>query len=317
MFSLNLRDEMKREMELRQLRYFLKVADTLSFSEAGRQLFITQSTLSQQICKLEQEVNMQLFERNSHEVVLTEAGRYLYRYAQKVISSVDDCMQHMEDLRQMLTGELGIGVTFSFNSIAHESVMKFLKKYPNVKLNIYYKTMAELLEMLKGRELDMVLAFKPSVEDKRIESRLLFMNHLAVIGRDNHPLLQQQSVCLEDLQKYTLVLPAHGLQARYALDHLLANHRITLHANVEINNVNQLLGIVRESNYVTVLSESTIMHEPNLKGVRLDCEDNVMEGCIHVLRDSYLKRAAHEFIRMLGESTVIHNLYTMNYLIGK
>ena len=61
-------------MELRQLKYFVKAAEKLNFSEAAKALFITQSTLSQQIRQLEQEMNTQLFERNSHAVYLTESG---------------------------------------------------------------------------------------------------------------------------------------------------------------------------------------------------------------------------------------------------
>jgi len=304
-------------MEIRQLRYFLKVAETLNFSEASRALFITQSTLSQQINKLEQELDMQLFERNSHEVTLTEGGNHLRRYAEAAVNSVNDCVQHLEDLKNMLTGELNIGVTFSFNSIAHEAIMAFLKKYPKVKLNVCYKPMSELLAMLKHRDLDVVLAFKPSKSDEHIESQLLFINHLAAIANESHPLMRQSSVRLEELSRYSLVLPAHGLQARYALDRLLSVRDIKLNASVEINNVNQLLGIVRESNYVTVLSESTILHERGLRSVRLDCDGNTMEGCIHVLRNAYLKRSAQEFIRMLGESSSVHNLYSLNYLIGQ
>ena len=63
-------------MEIRQLKYFLKLAETLNFSKASRELFITQSTLSQQILNLERELDQQLFIRNSHEVVLTEAGHF-------------------------------------------------------------------------------------------------------------------------------------------------------------------------------------------------------------------------------------------------
>lgn len=300
-------------MEIRQLRYFLKVAETLNFSEASQQLFITQSTLSQQVSKLEQELGMQLFERNSHEVTLTEAGEHLRRYAQRAVNSVDDCAQHIEDLKKMLTGELNIGVTFSFNSIAHEALMSFLKKYPRVKLNVCYKPMSELLTMLKRRELDIVLAFKPTVADEHIESRPLFVSQLAVIAHNGHPLMRYKSVRLDELQHYSLILPAHGLQARHTLDTLLSTHEISLKASVEINNVNQLLRIVRESNYVTVLSESTILHESGLSSIRLDCKGNVMEGCIHTLRDSYLKRSAREFIAMLVESASIHQLFALNY----
>lgn len=304
-------------MEIRQLRYFLKVAETLNFSEASRALFITQSTLSQQINKLEQELGLQLFDRNSHTVALTEAGSHLRCYARKALIAVDDCSQHLDDLKNMLAGSLNIGVTFSFNSIAHDAIIDFLRKYPKVKLNVCYKPMSELLAMLKGRQLDIVLAFKPSVPDERIESRLLFINHLSAIANESHPLMRQPKVRLDDLADYSLALPAHGLQARHALDQLLEARGMKLDASVEINNVNQLLGIVRESNYVTVLSESTIIHESGLKSVRLDCDGSAMEGCIHVLRDAYLKRSSQEFIKLLGESSAVHQLFSLNYLIGE
>lgn len=289
----------------------MKVSETLNFSEASRELFITQSTLSQQISKLEQELEIQLFERNSHEVTLTEAGKHLKKYAEKAISSVDTCIQQIEDLKNLLTGELNIGVTFSFNSIAHETVMAFLKKYPKVKLNIHYRPMVELMEMLKQRKLDIVLAFKPLVSDPKIESRLLFNNHLAAIAREGHPITRLSTISLDIVKQYSLILPSPGLQARNALEHILERREMELNASVEINNVNQLLSIVRESNYITILSESTIYHESGLKSVRLDCGDNAMDGCIHVLRDSYLKRSAQEFIRMLAESNSIHNLYAL------
>lgn len=304
-------------MEVRQLRYFLMVAEKLNFSEASRSLFITQSTLSQQINKLEQEIGLPLFERNSHEVRLTEAGEHLRKYAVRAVNSVDDCRQHIEDLKQMLTGELNIGVTFSFNSIAHESLMAFLKKYPKVKLNVYYKPMTDLMLMLKRRELDIVLAFKPSVADEKIESHLLFNTELAVVANENHPITHKDKVTLDDLRHYSLVLPATGMQARCTLDHLLAQREITLHACVEINNVHQLLEIVRESNYVTVLSETTTIHEEGLRSLRLSCRGNSMEGCIHVLRDAYLKRSAQEFVAFLRESNSIHNLFSLGCLMGK
>ena len=133
-------------MEIRQLKYFLKLAETLNFSEASRELFITQSTLSQQILNLERELDQQLFIRNSHEVVLTEAGQMLVTMARESIHAVDNCLQRMQDLKHLLTGELNIGVTYSFSSIMAETMIDFLKKYPKVKLNVCYSSMAELID---------------------------------------------------------------------------------------------------------------------------------------------------------------------------
>ena len=174
-------------MEIRQLKYFLKGAETLNFSEASRKLYITQSTLSQQISHLEQEIGLPLFERNSHEVYLTEAGKELLPYAQNAVNCTMACVDHMNDLKEMLTGELNIGVTYSFSNIMAETLIAFLHAYPHVKLNIQYRSMQELMDGLKKRELDLVLAFKPIKTDKAIDSRAIFSNRLAAIVNENHP----------------------------------------------------------------------------------------------------------------------------------
>ena len=77
-------------MELRQLRYFVKVAELLSFSKASKALYITQSTLSQQIKQLEDELDMALFFRNNHKVSLTEAGQTFLEGAKRLLAEADD-----------------------------------------------------------------------------------------------------------------------------------------------------------------------------------------------------------------------------------
>lgn len=225
-------------MEIRQLKYFLKVAETLNFSEAARKLYITQSTLSQQISHLEQEIGLPLFERNSHEVYLTEAGKELLPYAQNAVNSADACIDHMNDLKEMLTGELNIGVTYSFSNIMAETLIAFLRTYPHVKLNISYRSMQELMDGLKKRELDLVLAFKPLKKDKAVDSRAIFSNRLAAIVNENHPLARQSSLRLTDLERYDLILPCKGLQARNAFDHLVEGKGLNYRIMVEVNNVN-------------------------------------------------------------------------------
>lgn len=244
-------------MEIRQLKYFLKVAETLNFSEASRKLYITQSTLSQQISHLEQEIGLPLFERNSHEVYLTEAGKELRPYAQNAVNSAEACVDHMNDLKEMLTGELNIGVTFSFSNIMSETLIAFLHAYPHVKLNIQYRTMQELMDGLKKRELDLVLAFKPLKNEKAVDSRAIFSNRLAAIVNVNHPLARLSSVKLSDLERYDLILPCKGLQARNAFDHMVEGKDLNYKIMVEVNNVNIIFDLLSRSNLVTILSEST------------------------------------------------------------
>lgn len=294
-------------MELRQLKYFLKVAETLNFSSASKELFITQSTLSQQIIQLERELDQKLFQRNSHEVMLTEAGHTLLPLARDTVNSANTCVLRLQELKSLLTGELNIGVTFSFCSIATETLMDFLKKYPNVKLNVCYASMEELMDKLVRHELDFVLAFRPSVRDEHVESHVLFNNRLAAIVNEQHPIAKYKSVTFGDIDRFDFALPAKGMQARNALEKTLANTGHHFKVKIEMNNVHLLFKVIRESNYITILSESTVIDERELVAVPLDVPENDMEGCIHVLKNSYMKVSAREFIRMLGSSSVMRN----------
>lgn len=292
-------------MELRQIRYFLKVAELLNFSEASKALFITQSTLSQQIRQLENEFDTILFERNSHEVSLTEAGKQFMRYARKVIIDVDDCTQKMDDLKNMLTGELNIGVTFTFSPLLTETVLEFMKLYPHVRLNVFYKTMSELMDMLQRREVDFVLAFKPTDRNDKIESHVLFNNHLSVVVSEQHSLAKRKSLTLDDLAPYDAAMPARGLQARNSFDDMIHSENSKLKIRVELNDVSILLKLIRQSKLITILAEATIHDEDGLVAIPLEMAGNDMEGCIHLLKQAYVKNSAREFYRLLSQSRAI------------
>lgn len=292
-------------MEIRQLKYFVKTAQTLNFSEAAKSLFITQSTLSHQIRQLELELNAQLFQRDSHSVTLTEVGEELLPYALKTLYAAETCLERIHDVQQLLTGTLYIGVTYSFSPILTETLVTFMKLYPHVKLDITYKPMVELIEMLQHRQLDFVLAFKPTQKYEGIESHILFDNHLSAIVRNEHPLAQKDKVNLSDLEHYNIALPAKGLQARNSFDRVQTQYQNALKVRIELNEVNILLKLIKQTDLVSILSEATIYNEPGVKSIPLDFPENEMQGCVHMLKDSYRKNSTQEFLRLLSESNAV------------
>ena len=292
-------------MELRQLKYFIRVADCLNFSEAAKESCISQSTLSQQIKQLEQELGSELFLRNSRTVSLTEAGMELLPYARTTIKDADACIERIRDLKDILTGTMNIGVTYSFSPILTETIFSFIKKYPKVKLNIFYKPMPELMDMLRDRKVDFVLAFKPSAPMEGIESHILFQNYLAAIVSSTHSLASEKKVSLEQIAQHGIALPSKGLQARNMLDKVLERYNFNLKARIELNDPDILLNLVRQSNLVTVLAEASIHNERGVKAVPIDIPDNEMVGCVHTLEDSYRKHSMLEFIKMLCESVAV------------
>lgn len=291
-------------MELRQLRYFAKAAELLNFSDAAKALNIAQSSLSQQIKQLEDELGVQLFLRNSHSIRLTEAGELMLPHALLTIHNAETCADRIHDLRKLLTGALNIGVTHSFSPILTETVISFMKMYPQIKLNIIYKPMNELMEMLAKHDLDFVLAFKPTRPVADVESHILFQNKLSAVVSASHPLASKEKVSLAELGQYDLALPSKGLQARNAFDcFITAYNNFRIH--IELNEVNLLLKLVRQTRLVTVLAEDSIYNEQDVRAVPLDVPGNEMAGCVHTLKDTYHKQSMKEFIRLLSESLAV------------
>lgn len=296
------------DMELRQLKYFVQLSKTLNFSTAAKDLFITQSTLSHQILQLENELGQPLFHRNSHEVMLTEAGQTLLPLAKQTIIDADNCLLKLDELKNLMGGELNIGVTFSFACIMAETLTSFLRQYPHVKVNVSQSNMADLIKRLENHEFDFVLAFKPLENNPRLESRVLFSHKLTAVVNEHHALASRYSLTLEELQRYDLALPLRGTRARNVFERIIADTGYEYKVKVEMNYVYLLFRLLRESNYVTILSESTVMGEQGLRAipiVEMDTEENRMYGCIHLLRNVYMKKSAQEFIRMLDESTSV------------
>lgn len=127
-------------MEIRQLKYFVGIADTGRFSDASKQLYISQSAVSQQIKALEEELGTQLFVRNTHSVALTESGKELLPLARQVLRGVTACYDKISDLKGMLCGNLNIGLTYTLEPYIRETMLKYMKAYPKVQVNAHYKT---------------------------------------------------------------------------------------------------------------------------------------------------------------------------------
>lgn len=290
-------------MELRQLRYFVKVAELNSFSEASKQLNITQSTLSQQVKQLENELGVDLLMRDSHHVSLTDVGEAFLPQARKTLFDATTCIDRIRDIQQLGSGELNIGSTYSFLPLLKETVLQFIKQYPGVKLNICCHSMETLMSMLSERKIDLALSYKSSIMHPEITSHIMFDNRLAVVVSDTHPLASHETVRLADLERFPFAMPAKGLQARNTFDHIVDELDYRFNVRLEINEVNVLLDLVRASDRLfTVVSQAAVARTPGLKSLRLEQTGTQMEGSFHVLQDAYMKRATKEFLRMLCEN---------------
>lgn len=289
-------------MEFRQLRYFVKVAELRSFSEASMALFISQSTLSQQIKQLEEELGVELLVRDSRHVSMSDYGEQYLPYAKQVLKDVDTSTERMNDVRQLKIGTLNVGATYTFCPLLADTVRDYMKKYPGIKLKIYCRSMENLMEMLEHGQLDVALSYKPLQSYDDIDSHILFNSNLCVIAGKDNPVAKKERIRLAELENLPLVLPAKGLQARNAFDSLLYGQNFKFDVRLEINDLSMLLDMVSRTNLVTLLSGATIHSNKNFVAISLDHPHSEMQGSFHLLKGTYCKNATKEFLKMLVEN---------------
>ena len=292
-------------MELRQLKYFVKSAEYLNFSVAAKHLYITQSTLSQQIKQLEFELGFELFLRNSRHISLTEAGEEFLPFARKTIQDAEDGVQRLHDLQHVKAGKLRVGVTYSLSTVLTEGVIEFMKVYPDIKLEICYKTVNELFELLRENKLDFILSYKPLLDAPDVDSMTLFENALAVVVSKDHHLANRKNIKLSEISGLPLVLPSHDLQARMMLERLIQGKGVEYSSRLELNETNILLQMVSTGSYATILSTSAVFGNSRFKAIPIDEQGNVMEASLLSLKGAYQKSAAKEFIKILLETEAV------------
>ena len=296
-------------MELRQLKYFVEVGRLGSFSLASKSLFITQSTISQQIQKLEDELGVELLTRDTRHVKLSDYGEQFYPCAVQVLEEARAGAERIKDVKALKVGTLSVGATYSFGPLLKQTVLDFYREYPHIRLNLVITSKEELRKMLLDRELDVALTYKSQLGDDRIESHLLFKSQLCLIGSNEELSGIGKEVSVKELSKFPLALPSKGLQARDTLEDVLFAQDINLDIRLEINSVRYLLDLVGSSPLVTILSEEAIQQVQGFKAVPIKHSDGRMDGCFHYLKGAYHKIAAQKFIEFLKKNNSFNRTF--------
>lgn len=286
-------------MELRQLKYFITSADTLNFTEAARQCFITQSTLSQQIKQLETELGVQLFERIGKRVFLTETGRDFLPYARQTVAYAEYGVQRIKDMEELRTGRLCIGTTFGLSALITDAIAHFSEQYPEVHLEVMFLKQDELIEAVRERKVDFALTFEMMEKDDLLTEQPVRTYHLCAIVSDQNPLAQQATVSLRQLADYDICTPARGMNARRMFDSLTNKKGIELQPKLEINEIHTLLHLVRTGQWVAILVDSITHGEEGLCAVPLREAALPMPVVWLYPKDMYIRKAMQKFMELI------------------
>lgn len=292
-------------MDIRQLQYFVGIAETGRFSDASKMMFVTQSAVSQQIKLLEEELGTQLFYRQKHSVTLSESGRELLPLAKKVLRSVAECHDRIADLKGLLCGQLNIGLTYSLEPYIRETMLTFMNTYPKVKVNAYYKRLTDLLPMLKNNEIDIMFSMMPTSPHEFVDSIPLTEYRLAAIMRNSHPLAKKKLLHFSDLLPHKLILPEKGLRDRNAIESFVHTETGELNVVSLINDVNAIMNILQESNYISILTEHTINNYPQLCSIPINELSKPIKIYAHFNNTVLKKHSADIFVELLQQTRTL------------
>ena len=205
-------------MTLTELKYIVAVAREKHFGRAADACYVSQPTLSVAIKKLEEELDVKIFERSAGEVSVTPLGEAIVRQAQSVLEQAAEIKEIAKRGKDPLSGALTLGVIYTIGPyLLPELVRNSIKMTPQMPLMLQENFTVKLLEMLRTGEIDCAIVAEPFPETGLAMAPLYDEPFMAAVP-SNHPLAQQDAVTTTDLKNETMLLLGSGHCFR---DHVL------------------------------------------------------------------------------------------------
>jgi DNA-binding transcriptional LysR family regulator len=293
-------------MELHQLRGFLTVARTGSFTRAAEALFLTQPALSLQIKALEKSLGEPLFERQGRKLLLAPAGRILLRRAEQILGLVEQAGEEVQALKGLTGGRLVIGTNDSnCLYVLPDPVRRFRAQFPAVELHLTNSHSTQVVAWVAEGQADFGLVTLP-VLNPGVESRPLFRRADVLVCAPGHPLCMQETVTPGELVTHPLLLLDRGSVSRVLLDQALAEAGLLPQMVMEVGSIEVIKRYVEIGLGISVIPRFTAEQEiqgGRLHAARLDWLPDCSVGVIQ-RRKGYLSPAARMFIEVLEDHIV-------------
>ena len=248
-------------MDLKQLEYFVHVAEFGSFTHASRFLSVAQPALSRQVRALEVELHQPLFDRNGRGVTLTEAGKRLLDHSRGLLQQMERARQDLEAHRGAPAGRLIIGLPPSVGrTLTGPLVRAYREQFPNASLSIVEGLSTYVLEWLAIGRVDCGLVYNavpsPEVDLLPVLDEKLYL--VSARGRARGAKLMGAPVRLAKVAEYDLVIPSRPHAMRMLLESELANVGCKARVALEIESVPAMLDLVQHDGFHAVLSLNAI-----------------------------------------------------------
>lgn len=216
-------------MDFSNLKAFYQVAISGNFSKAANELFVSQPALSRQVAALEKELDLQLFTRQGRHVVITDAGRRLFIYAEKIINLAKEAKKEMLEFKNLSTGELTLGASTTIaNYLLPKVLALYKKKNPGITIHLYVGNSTEIELMTTQGRVDLGLV-AGKILNPRLYHEQFAEDELTLVAANRHQYLRDAKIDAsfsEQLSQETFLCRETGSDTLRLLEELLLQFNI-------------------------------------------------------------------------------------------
>lgn len=261
-------------MNLQQLEYIVALDAHKNFSKAAEACFITQATLSTMVKKLEEELDLIIFDRKTLPILTTDCGKKIIEEAKQVLLHTKQLKIISSEIKDIVEGELRIGIIPTIaSSLLHRILPELFKKYPQLKLSIQEITTANILKQLKTGELDVGILSTP-LKTNEFESSLLYYEKLLVYGKSTISSIKYLHP--KDLVNESIWLLEEGNCLTDQIVNLctLNKKAINLNLNFNPNSIETLINMVDHLKGLTLIPELFYQDLPEDRKLKVKAFDS-------------------------------------------
>jgi DNA-binding transcriptional LysR family regulator len=288
-------------MELSQLEVFLAVAREHRFSRAADKLFRTQSAVSQTIRKLEDELGEALFDRSSREGVLTDAGKVLYEYAEKLINLRSEAAESLTELRELQKGRLVVAANEFTVLYLLPVLAEFRRLHPMIKIKVERALGSHIPDEVLRYSVEFgVLSYEP--QEANLHSIVIFLDELVFVVPPKHPLTSASEISIRQLGAESFVAHIVSSPYREKVIQLFKSHKTPLHMDLELPTLQAIKQYVAMGNGVAFLPEISVETEiARGELVRIPVRELQLKRKLRLIyrKDANLSHAARAFLKVV------------------
>ncbi|TYR81496.1 LysR family transcriptional regulator [Priestia megaterium] len=291
-------------MEIRDLEYFIEVANHKNFTKAASQVHLSQTGLSKSVKKIEKELGVELLDRSMRELKLTDAGEIVYQQAMRALSILNHLPNLLDDLMNLKTGEIKMGIPPLIGTLFFPRIAKdFNKQYPKLSLQLIEFGAKKIETLVEEDQVDMGIVMLPITHDQKDKFHLYpFVKEKFVLyTHKNHPLANERAVLLEQLkdEKFIMFSEEFTLHDRLIQDALSAGFMPSI--AYKTSQWDLIIELIAAELGIAILPKSIFakVNDPNITTVPIANETLMWELGIIIRKERYLSFAVRELIHFL------------------